>query len=70
MPKNKFGNRFSQDDFLAAMPEETLITSAGIASRVGCSHETARDRLAQLETAEKVRRVEIIDGRDAVWQKV
>lgn len=68
--KNKFGNRFSPEDFLTVMPENQLIASIGVAKRVGCSHTTASAHLAKLVEQGKVCRVEIIGGRDAVWQKV
>jgi len=70
MPKNKFGNRFHIDDFLAAIPENALIASIGVSRRVGCSHETTMAYMARLAELGKVTRVEIIGGRDAVWQKV
>lgn len=69
MTKNKFGNRFLQKDFLDAMPIK-MITSIGVAKLVGCSHTTASDHLTKLAEQGLVSRVEIIGGRDAVWQKV
>jgi predicted transcriptional regulator len=68
--KNKFGSRFNDDDFLAAMPEDQLITSKSISLLVGCSCTTTADRLGQLEEQGKIKKVDVIGGRDVVWQKV
>ncbi len=70
MPKNKFGNRFTDDDFLAAMPEDHLITSRSISLRVGCSCTTVAYRLEQLAEQGKIRKVDVIGGHDVVWQKI
>lgn len=70
MAKHRFSDTFQDSEFLAAMPENGLITIPGIAKRVGCCHESVRKRMTRLAEQGKVCKIEIIGGHDAVWQKV
>ncbi|HOW13511.1 winged helix-turn-helix domain-containing protein [Methanosarcina sp.] len=65
----KFVATFHEDNFLAVMPNK-MITSAEIAKRIGCSKPTVAVYMEKLVERGKVTRIEIIGGRDAVWQKV
>jgi len=65
----KFVATFHEDNFLAVMPNK-MITSAEIAKLIGCSKPTVAVYMEKLVGQSRVSRVEIIGGRDAVWQKV
>lgn len=69
-PPQKFKPTYNEEDFLGAMPEEKPITSAEIAKRVGCSHPTVGVYMSKLVEQDKAKRIEIVGGRDAVWEKV
>jgi|GEM_PF-3232942 len=68
-PQNRFKPVYSEADFLAVLPD-LPITSNEIAKRVRCSHPTAATYMKKLVEQGKAKRVEIIGGRDAVWEKV
>lgn len=65
----KFVATFHEKQFWDILPDLPITTSE-ISRRVGCSNPTATTYMEKLAGQSKVSRVEIIGGRDAVWQKV
>lgn len=65
----KFKPVYNENDFFTKLPD-LPITSTEIAKRVGCSHPTVAVYMEKLAEQDKAKRIEIIGGRDAVWEKV
>jgi ribosomal protein S25 len=70
MVKSKYGKRYADTDFLEALPENEMITTAGIVKIVGCSHSVAGIHMRHLAEQGKVRKIRILGKLSIVWQKV
>lgn len=66
---SKFVATFHEKQFWNILPDLPVTTSE-ISRRVGCSTPTTTTYMEKLAEQGKVSRVEIIGGRDVVWQKV
>jgi DNA-binding Lrp family transcriptional regulator len=68
--KQGFQHKFTENDFLNVMKVNTPMTQNSISKRMKCVNETAGTYLKKLEEQGKVRRIEVIGGRDVNWERV
>ena len=64
-----FSQKYTPDDILSVMRSNRACTVSYIMKNVGCVRDTALLYLSELQTAGKVKQVEI-DGGNPVWIKI
>ena len=61
----RFSEKFSDEEFIAAIRERDLPSTSEVADAVGCKYRTAYGRLGELEDDGRIKRREI--GNSLVW---
>jgi DNA-binding Lrp family transcriptional regulator len=62
-----YEQKFSPEDILNVLDYTRPANVAYISSAVGCSRDTAKANLAQLERDGKVKRVECMGVKESLW---
>lgn len=65
-----YESKFKPEDYLSVLDYEKPANVAHISQNVGCSRDTAKLNLSQLEREGKAKRIETLDVKENLWVKI
>lgn len=65
----RFEPQYTEQDFLNVL-KDGLKTTGYVTKKVGCARKTAEAYLRKLEQGGKIKKIEIDDGANHVWQYI